>query len=78
MSFDEAGNASFASSFGRYPGSTSDLDMVPAGKLDDRSDDDATKISVPRMSQGSFIRDAKRYQLSVSGADTYDTLFPAG
>lgn len=73
VSFDEAGNAYFTSSYGRMPGSTSDLYMVPADKLDDWSDDDATKISIPKMAEGSFIRNGKLYQLYESGADKYDT-----
>ncbi|KRE38032.1 hypothetical protein ASG73_10630 [Janibacter sp. Soil728] len=73
VSFDEAGNAYFTSSYGRWPGSTSDLYMVPADKLDDWSDDDATKISVPKMSEGSFIKDGQLHQLYESGADKYDT-----
>lgn len=73
VSFDEAGNAYYSSSFGR--GNESTLTRVPAG--DFAADggwtrDNGRAHTIPTMAEGCVVIDGRLYQLYESGADKYD------
>ncbi|GAB3115484.1 hypothetical protein GCM10027055_23430 [Janibacter alkaliphilus] len=72
VSFDEAGNAYFAQSYGR--GNTSTLTQLSPSELQDGGwhEGAGTSQTIPNMAEGNVIIDGQLYQLYESGADKYD------
>lgn len=74
VSFDEAGNAYYSSSYGR--GNESTLTRVSAddfGRDGGWTEDNGDAHTIPNMAEGSVIIDGQLYQLYESGADKYDS-----
>lgn len=74
VSFDEAGNAYYSSSYGR--GNESTLTRVSAddfGRDGGWTEDNGDAHTIPNMAEGSVVIDGQLYQLYESGADKYDS-----
>lgn len=73
VSFDEAGNAYYSSSYGRNNEST--LTRVSAedfARDGGWTQDNGRSQEIPNMAEGSVVVDGRLYQLYESGADKYD------